>query len=133
MPISSNIVTPANTPISSPLQTKVKINPGVIVHWHAHFPAGVEGELRLRVTQGSTALLPENHDGYITGDDFNYSFPDFRHIYDEPFVLDVYTWNIDVVNEHKIQLIITMVPLWTLYPFSMQFGEAMKKDDLLRL
>lgn len=127
------IDTPANTTIDSPLITELPVMKGVISKWYIFFPAGHWGECRLRVRKGSDALLPRNAEGYIFGENTVYQSPEFVYLGHAPYVLDIYTWNIDTRNSHNLLLSVSIQPLWTFTPYSIQLLDMIEKEELFKV
>lgn len=133
MIFSYPIITPLNTPIDVPVRTVINITKGVITGWFVFFPRGHWGECRLRVKKGDHPLLPANGEGYIYGDGTVFKSKDFVHVKNPPYKLDVFTWNLDTINAHELLFIVTIVPLWTLSPFSTTLMNLVSKEEIMRV
>lgn len=133
MVFSYLIDTPKNTSKSSPLITRLKLTKGVIHRWIVLFPAGLWGTVFLRIVKGADSILPTNLDGWISGDEFSFNGDDFIYISSRPYILDVYTYNTDTKNDHKVYLNIFIKPLWTYAPYSEQLMVLIEEDEIAKV
>ncbi len=127
------IDTPANTTIDDPLITELPVMKGVISKWWCFFPNGHWGECRLRVRKGSESLLPRNPEGYIFGDGTIYTSNDFIYLSHAPYVVQIYSWNVDTVNDHECLLSLSVLPLYTYTPYSMQLMDMIEQEELFKV
>lgn len=133
MVYSINVSTTKNTIQSSAKHTKIYLSRGVITKWDIFFPIGSEGSTRFRVTRGSDEILPRNSNGYIAGNEANFSFPEHYFLREAPYILDIYSWNLDTGFDHEFLLYISIIPFRALYPFSRYYAEVEREEELIGL
>jgi len=124
------ITTPLNTPINSPVITKLPISRGVIRYWHILFPEGNWCECPIRIKKGGNAILPMNPDSQMKGNGPPFTSEEFIYISNPPWELQAYTWNVDLKNQHTIYLGITIMPLWSLLPYSNQLLDLLANEEV---
>lgn len=130
MLFSADILTEKSTTVFAPKQSSLGITKGVITQWIIFFPAGSRGALRFRVRIGTRYLLPMTPSSYMKGENVQLTIPDWHYIKDAPFKLDIYSWNNDSIDDHEFKLDVSIMPLWTLYPFSEQFAQLLREERL---
>lgn len=128
MTFQAEINVAKNTTKLNALQTKLPIMRGVIKQWGVFFPRGSWGMLRFNVQKGSQNLFPFNRDGYISGEDNMLVFPEWLYISEPPFELDIYGHNLASDWLHSFILYVTIVPLWTEYPFAREYKQLLDKQ-----
>jgi hypothetical protein len=127
---SYQILTPASTLESAPLITSLPISKGIIKHWHIAWREGADHSTPLRIMKGGSAILPINPDESIQGDVIPFVSEEWINIGTSPYELQAYTWNSDAYNSHVVYIYITIMPLWTMLPYSNQLLELMDKDEV---
>lgn len=130
MVYSFEISTPASTTESNPLRTILPIGKGIIRAWHILFPEGNWCEAPLRLMKGGKAILPINPSSQMKGNGPPFTSEEFIYIKNPPFRLDATTWNIDTQNQHTIYIAITIMPLWTLLPYSNQLLDMLEEEEV---
>jgi hypothetical protein len=61
-------INPVNTALN-PVEQELGISTGVLTKMTLHFPPGCAGTVNCYLADGPYQLLPQNPDGYYTGDD----------------------------------------------------------------
>lgn len=130
MVFSFEIETPASTSILAPVVTPLSISQGVIRHWYILFPEGNWAECPLRIKKGGDPILPINIDRQMSGNGNTFKSEEFIYIESAPFQLQAYTWNTDIRNPHTLYISITIMPLWTLLPYSNQLMDLLTKEEV---
>ncbi len=127
---SFEINTPANTPQALPLKTVLPISKGIVRQWYVEFPEGNFYETPLRLKKGGDAILPMNSGSQMKGNGKPFISEEFLSIDTPPWELQAYTWNIDLNNDHMIYIAITIMPLWTLLPYSNQLMDLLTREEI---
>ena len=128
---STKITVTKNTTENSPLHTQIPIKKGVINQWNVYFPSGSRNTTAFRVRKGGIYILPFNASESVKGDNIHFIFPEFIFIGNPPYTLDVDAWNEDLVNDHFFTLYISIVPAFTLYPFSSQMIDLAREEEVI--
>lgn len=105
------ITTTKNTLQSSPVMTRLPIQPGTIVKMNVQYPSGLLGLVHLQVQHGLHQLFPTNADQDLATSNETISWEEEETIDQPPFELVATTWNLDTVNDHTITIRIVMKPL----------------------
>ena len=130
MVFSFDIETPASTPRTTPQVTTLPISGGIIRQWYINFPDGNWFEAPLRIHKEGTPILPINLGGEIRGNGAPFVSIEFINISTPPWELTALTWNEDINNPHDIYVSITIMPLWTLLPYSDQLLNMMTAEEI---
>lgn len=130
MVFSFQISTPANTSEQLPLITPLPISKGIIKQWHIAFRKGADHTAPLRIKKGGSLILPINPSQSIQGDDIPFVSHEWIYIAQAPYQLQSHTWNTDLLNAHIVNIYITILPLWTMLPYSNQLLELLDKDEV---
>lgn len=105
----ASIITPLNTPVNTPLHTVLKVSKGLIYRVEFFIPPGPEGDLGIAVFDGSYQVWPSSLGEWLRPNDVLISFEDTYLKMIEPFQFDIYTYNLDLVNNHFTQIRIGLV------------------------
>lgn len=128
MIFQANIDVTKNTSKANALQYKLPIMKGVINQWVVFFPRGSWAMLRFSIQKGSEILFPANRDGYIAGEGNTLTFPEWIYIREPPYVLDIYGHNLASDWNHSFILYVSIIPLWTFYPFSREYKQLLDRE-----
>jgi len=107
---------PANTSEANKRTTRMKCSAGILHTIYAQIPTGVQGLARFRLRRGSYYILPRNEDKYITGDGVLIEFKEGYELRASENLLTMETWNEDEVHQHKITLLIGVLPEYYVAP-----------------
>lgn len=118
--------TPANTAESSPLETAMRVNAGIIHFVEVMFPAGCAGLTHARIKQGGFQLYPRNESGSLKGDRTYLRFSDFYEVMPGEGHLRLITWNDSKIHQHKVTVRIGILQPGEMFP-------EIKVADLIRL
>jgi len=122
------ITIPANTPEKSPVRQRLEITRGVIKKLGVFFPYGCLGLVKCRIKWGEHQVFPRNLGGFIRGNDETIDAEYFLYLDTEPYELIFEGWSEDELYDHTVSVRINVIPLWALYPFSMQMYEMIQKE-----
>lgn len=86
----------------SPVETVAEVPLGIIERVIIFFPPGCLGYVKATLWIYEHQFLPENPDGYITGDDYVFDMPMDKEIRDRAEVVKVVAWNTAVTYDHTI-------------------------------
>ena len=102
------LVVPANTPETAPVSDTLKLCAGVSVLREVAFPAGCCGYVHVHVNDAGWQLIPWSRDEWLASDDDvvedNSPYPMFT----VPYMLTIYGYNEDTVNDHTVTLRVIM-------------------------
>mgnify|MGYP001602781728 FL=1 len=100
-------VTPANTPATAPLNTRLALPPGILRKVALQFPSGCAGLVEAQVLRGGTQIWPTRLSATFSSDGYTI---EFEERYEVPQEEDWYlrTWNVDDTYPHTITLWLTM-------------------------
>lgn len=89
-----------NTTKDNMMMTKLQLCKGLLYKINLYFPPGSCGLLGLAVYESGSRIYPIDDNEFFIGDNINYSFDDTRDISDQPYIYDIYTYNIDTIYDH---------------------------------
>jgi hypothetical protein len=95
------VSTPANTLEANRRKTPLKLTAGIIHQLDIVFPTGCAGFLYVALNNGLHQLWPTDNGEYFHTDGETISFKEFYKLNEAPFVLDVFTYNIDDTYAHS--------------------------------
>lgn len=105
-----HVLTPANTPKTSPVQTTLDIIAGTITLVSVQFPPGVNALAHMKILWGLYQIFPSNEQGdFATGGETIVWDEDIDILY-EPLQLTLITWNEDTEYDHTLTARIVMKP-----------------------
>ncbi len=110
MIFKAEILTPANTPESAPVITRVSVYPGVTRRVFVGFPRGCVALAHLQVWHWGWQVWPWTPQTSFAWDDYMYTFEDRYPITEEPLELVVKTWNDDDTFPHTLSFAVTLEP-----------------------
>jgi hypothetical protein len=101
--------TPANTPETSPLRTKLPVTKGLVYKFHLYMPHGAMGYHHIQVFDGAFQLWPTSPGRNFWGDGIEVDWDDIYYKTVEPWEFVVYSWNDDEVYDHRVLISVGMV------------------------
>jgi len=113
------LLTPANTPETTPIETRVKLQGGVITKAFIQFPAGCAGLAKFKCKIGNYNLWPRNETGYIAADNYVVPIDEYYELKTGINTLRFLTWNEDDTYDHTISVKIIVLPPWLANPYTM--------------
>lgn len=96
------VAVPADTPESAPVETVLKLRPGIIRWWYIGFPPGSADLLRATVHRFEHQILPEAEGEYLYWGGHLWVIEDNYPLLDEPYEVLVRAWNLDDFYQHKL-------------------------------
>jgi hypothetical protein len=106
---AADIITPANTPLESPLCTRLKVTKGLIYRVEIDFPPGPCGFLYVAIFDGSYRCWPSTPGTWLHSDSLVIAFDDTYLKETQPYEFQIYTYSIDDTYEHWCQVRLGMV------------------------
>jgi hypothetical protein len=103
------VITPANTPESSAQVTTLALNRGVITKVNILFPTGCAGLLRARLKRFGRQIFPSSSGESFAGNGTMVEWIDNYELDEEPFVMDLETWNDDDTYQHALYISIEIM------------------------
>ena len=82
--------------------TVLKLGEGIIHQIDIVFPAGLAGTTHMQITRGLHQVWPTNPDEDFAGDNDKISFHEHYELDEEPYQLEVHTWNTSTEHDHLI-------------------------------
>lgn len=98
----AEILTPANTPATAPIVTRLGIYPGVTTQEWVGFPRGCYGLVHMQIWHWGWQLWPWTPQTSFHWDDYMFTFYDRYPITEEPLELVIKTWNLDDTYPHEL-------------------------------
>jgi hypothetical protein len=120
------ITTPANTLASAKQKTTIKLAYGVIHQIDVQFPPGPSGLLHCHINDAIHQIAPYNTDEDFASDNVNISYREFLPLLFEPYIMTVFTWNLDDTYEHSVIIRIGILPPAVLAPWLLSYEERIK-------
>lgn len=94
------ITTPANTAIAAPLKTVAKLEKGTVILKYLLFPPGCAGLVGAQIYDALHQVWPTNRGVWFRGEGL-LKFDDRYPLRQEPFELDILTYNLDDTFNHE--------------------------------
>ena len=101
---SVSITTTANTAKTEATKTVIKLCKGLVYKFEVEFPPGCCGLLHCQIFDGNYQLYPTSANDSFHSDARVIGFDDLYLKQAAPFEFVIKTWNLDVTNEHTIQV-----------------------------
>lgn len=99
---------PANTPSTAPESAELQLMFGTITYIEIEFPAGCVGLVGAQVYDGPLQIVPWTPAAWLVSDDHNVAVQTLYSLWQPPFTLYLDGYNEDTVNDHTLQLRVTM-------------------------
>ena len=110
MLFQAEILTPANTPASSPVITRLRIYPGIVKRVWAGFPHGCFGLAHMQIWHWGWQVWPWTPQTSFHWNDYMFTFEDRYPIKEEPLEFVIKTWNLDDSYAHTLTFAVTIEP-----------------------
>ena len=114
------IITDANTPASTPKETRLKVWAGVIHRCEVMFPPGPAGLLHVTISHGGHQIYPSNELQNFASDSETVGFNDYYQLQPGLNLMIIRTWNVDETFAHTCRVRLGVMPSWIVSPY-MQF------------
>lgn len=105
-----DIIIPAHTPSTNPVETRVRLTWGTLTEIRVMFPPGPATLVHVTVSDRLLQLMPANPDGDLNFDDAIIRSLLEYDIVDAPYELIVRGWSPDAVYAHSITVQCEMQP-----------------------
>jgi hypothetical protein len=99
-----------NTEESDPLETQLKVDPGVIIKVYVDFPSGNRGLTGCRIFHNLYQFGPSTPGEYYYGDDRTYNFKTWYPVQEKDNVFTVKCWNTDTEKNHDVIVRLIVLP-----------------------
>jgi len=110
MLFQAEILTPANTPASAPIVTRLAVYPGVTRRVWAGFPQGCYGLAHMQIWHWGWQVWPWTPQTSFHWNNYQFTFEDRYPIMEEPLEFVIKTWNLDDSYDHTLTFSITIEP-----------------------
>ncbi len=100
MQFNYEILTPVNTPITTPTIYPAPLTFGILTKVLLFFPFGSLGNLYVQLFRGGIQRFPFNPEGNYRGNNNTYSWDGEIPIHFDPFSLESRSWNTDTLYPH---------------------------------
>ena len=120
----------ADTKKVSPVTGTIEITRAVIKKIEIFFPSGCRNMVGVQLFWGEHPIFPRNPDAWVKGDGHVVSGECFYFIYQEPYQIRYKAHSEGTSYGHTIMIMINMLPVWALYPFSDEMYRMMQMEEL---
>ena len=103
-----SLTIPANTPESSPVSATLKLTVGTITRMEVEFPAGCVYQVGARVRDKGWQVMPWTRDEWLNSENYVVFCDAPYPLASAPYVLTLIGYNEDTVNDHTLQLRVTL-------------------------
>ena len=104
-----SISTPANTAVTNPKETVIKIDTGIINEWKVEIPSGHAGLTGFQVHDKNVSIFPRSRDEWISGDNTKFEVLDEYEVRKESCRLIAKTYNEDTKFAHAVKIGINVI------------------------
>jgi len=127
-----DILIPANTLESAPIEQYLRLSKGVITSVSVKFPAGCQGVVKVRFLHAEFQLVPISKGEWVTGDDEEVETETYYELDGIPYALKFIGNSPGTSNSHTLQVRISVQPadVASLRPFLNLFTRFLKKIGL---
>lgn len=102
MYFAAEVLTPANTPASAPVVTRLRVYPGVVRQVWLGFPPGCYGLAHIQVWYCGWQVWPYTPQTSYHWDNYVFAIEDRYPLVEEPLELVLKTWNLDDSYDHTL-------------------------------
>lgn len=114
---SKRINTPKKTSKANAVDTRLRLNAGIIHHVEIMFPGRCAGLAHVQILHGGHPLYPLNPDESFSGDGVTIKFDDYYELGAGDNVLTILTWNDDEGYDHAPHICVGVLPKWVAAPY----------------
>ena len=101
---------PANTAETSKRSVHLKASAGILHTIYATIPPGSSSLVHAQLLANSINILPRNSDTSISGEHVNVDYREWYELKPAVNDLELRTWNTDDTYQHKVTLLIGILP-----------------------
>lgn len=105
----TELTVPANTLITSPVETSIELIFGTVNQVEIMFPPGSAGLLKVAVFWKQFKLWPSTPERWFYADNYVFKWPEDFRVIEHPFSLRLVGYNEDTVYPHTVILRIAML------------------------
>ncbi len=106
----TNLLIPRNTSIISPVSVTWKLTYGQIMNWWILFRPGNPELAHIQVLHRLHHVIPTSPDEWLTADNYVFGIPDRYNLFEDPFELTIYGYNLDVAFPHTVLFHANVLP-----------------------
>ncbi len=114
---SKTITVPSNTPVTSPVETILKVSSGLVWMLEVDYPPGCCGLAHLQIFDGLYQMYPASPGESFACDSFCLHLDDLYFKISAPYEFKIRTWNLDDTWNHNLNI---------------RLGMAMTKSEMSR-
>jgi len=100
----------ASTAKANATETSIKVSGGILHTIYVTIPPGSASLVHCQLRKGGYYILPRNEDKDISGELASVKFNEFLELKHEMNRLTLKTWNTDDTYDHKVTLLIGVLP-----------------------
>lgn len=101
---------PANTSYENKRETSIKVGGGILHSIIVTIPPGSSNLVHAQLRKASYYILPRNEDENIEGEHINVNYREWLELRAAENKLTLVAWNDDEVYDHKVRLLIGILP-----------------------
>ncbi len=114
---------PANTAKASARETAIRVHGGILHSIIVTIPPGSSNLVHAQLRHASYFILPRNEDNSIEGEHVNVNYREWYKMQASLNKLTMVTWNDDTAYEHKVRMLLGVLPKET-----MEIEEGVVRD-----
>lgn len=126
-----DLVIPANTLATAPVQLEMPLARGIIHKVEAQFLYGCRGLVFVVVKRAIHQVFPANPDGQLKAEGYVISFPQYYPLEESPYKLEAYGWSPGTSYPHTVTLRFGIEPREVLEPARPELGFLAKLEGLI--
>lgn len=111
-----DLVVPANTLASAPVEQRMKLTAGIVHKLEVFFPAGLHHMVLVVIRDGLHQVWPTNPEHQLKANDYTISFPVWYELSEAPYELVAYGWSPGTTYAHTIIIRLGLERRETLHP-----------------
>jgi len=105
-----DILIPANTQESAPIEQYLRLSKGVITSVSVKFPSGCRGEVKVRLLHAEFQLVPITKGEWITGDNETVETEAYYELDEIPYTLKFIGFSTGTSYAHTVTVRISVLP-----------------------
>lgn len=125
------ITTPKNIVKTDKQKTLLKCQRGIIKSFHIFFPPGCYNLTGIQFAYNQDIIIPRQPQGFFVGNNININEQEHYILDESPYILNIYTYNLDEKYPHTINGYVNILESWMLNPNSERMIQLYEKDDIL--
>ena len=101
---------PANTAKADARETKIRVHGGILHSIILTIPPGSANLAHCQLKHSSYFILPRNEDESMEGEQQNVNYREWYKMTARSNILSMLTWNEDTAYDHKIRMLLGVLP-----------------------